>query len=233
MTNKANFDYLKEAAVTVSHDFHGELVSREHFFDSLTMCITHLKQLDRIKKSLFYGKEFVFNYHENETNIQTLPSEIFFDPKTAEYIIHAIIGVATEAGELLEALHASINGENIDLVNLKEEQGDSFWYHALLASICGVTFEEIQQTNIAKLRSRYPDKFTAFDACNRDLAKEREILEHHNEGEQYYKQQANCADCQEENPKGVLRSKRGFAWLLFAEEAFLACVERLFDAAQG
>ena len=85
---------------------------------------------------------------------------------------------ATEAGELLEALHATAyRGETFDVANAGEEIGDGFWYDALLARACGLTFDGIQRTNIAKLRHRFPDHFTEYDANNRDLFGERRILE--------------------------------------------------------
>ena len=37
--------------------------------------------------------------------------------------------------------------------------------------------EEYLQKNIDKLQARYPEKFTEYDAVNRDLDKERKILE--------------------------------------------------------
>jgi len=40
--------------------------------------------------------------------------------------------------------------------------------------------EEILDTNIEKLQARYPEKFTEVDALNRNLKKEREILESEN-----------------------------------------------------
>jgi NTP pyrophosphatase (non-canonical NTP hydrolase) len=155
-----------------------------------------LRQLDRIKKTIFYGRDFLFSYDPGTVTIANLPNEIpLCNSKKAEYLIHAIIGVATEAGELLEALQAAILGKPFDEVNITEEQGDSFWYHAILANCSNTTFEEIQQINIAKLRARYPDKFNAHDANNRDLEAERTILE----------------------TKPVINSKRGFNWILFAE----------------
>jgi hypothetical protein len=39
------------------------------------------------------------------------------------------------------------------------------------------TFGVVFETNITKLRARYPNKFTEADALNRDLTKERKILE--------------------------------------------------------
>jgi len=91
---------------------------------------------------------------------------------------HGILGIATEAGELLDALKKAIfYGKPLDLVNIKEEIGDAMWYIALICKANGWTFEEIQQQNIAKLKARYPDKFTQDKALNRDLPKEREVLE--------------------------------------------------------
>lgn len=95
-------------------------------------------------------------------------------------ILHAVMGMVTEAGELMDAVKKyAIYGKPIDLVNLKEECGDTFWYQALLARAAGFTFEEAQTTNIEKLRARYPNKFTEHDALNRDLGAERKILEGH------------------------------------------------------
>ena len=41
----------------------------------------------------------------------------------------------------------------------------------------GFNIEDILQTNINKLQSRYPEKFTTEKALNRNLNVEREILE--------------------------------------------------------
>jgi hypothetical protein len=39
------------------------------------------------------------------------------------------------------------------------------------------SFEEMMDKNVAKLKARYPNKFTQESALNRDLAKERAVLE--------------------------------------------------------
>lgn len=99
------------------------------------------------------------------------------DPKTIR-LLHAAIGLSTEAGELLDALKKHIfYGKELDITNIKEELGDSLWYTAEGVDACGSTLEEVMITNIRKLRSRYPDRFKEHDAINRDLNKEREILE--------------------------------------------------------
>lgn len=50
---------------------------------------------------------------------------------------------------------------------------------ALSLECIGYNFdeEEIMERNIAKLSARYPEKFTQEDAIDRDLSKERDILE--------------------------------------------------------
>lgn len=91
---------------------------------------------------------------------------------------HAIDGIATEAGELLDAMKkAKYYGKELDLTNLKEEGGDILWYLALLFDELGTTFEAEMERNNSKLRARFPDKFTQEDALERDLGKEREVLE--------------------------------------------------------
>lgn len=93
-------------------------------------------------------------------------------------MLHAAMGLSTEAGELLDALKKHIfYGKELDLVNIQEELGDMFWYAGLLADACGFTFDDTMAKNLAKLKARYPHKFTKRDAILRNLKKERQILE--------------------------------------------------------
>ena len=97
-------------------------------------------------------------------------------------LTHALDGLVTEVGELVDVKkkHEQYS-KPIDWVNLGEELGDVMWYVAVLASVIeentGVTLEGWLDKNIAKLKARYPDKFTEHNAINRDLEKERAILE--------------------------------------------------------
>ena len=91
---------------------------------------------------------------------------------------HAIMGLVTEAGELLDQIKkAKIYGKDLDLVNLIEEFGDIMWYSALLSDELKVDFEDVWERNIKKLSSRYPEKYSHEKALNRNLDKERKILE--------------------------------------------------------
>ena len=93
-------------------------------------------------------------------------------------LLHGAIGLCTEAGELQDALKRHIfYGKPIDLVNVKEEIGDAFWYMAILADACGTDLGQIAEANIAKLRARFPDKFSEQAAIDRDLDNERSTLE--------------------------------------------------------
>lgn len=102
-----------------------------------------------------------------------------FDNNELIRLIHASVGLSTEANELMDAIIKKhlFYGKPLDKVNLIEESGDLFWYLAILHDIFGKAFEYTMDLNIKKLRSRYGDKFSSNDALNRDLDKEREILE--------------------------------------------------------
>lgn len=91
---------------------------------------------------------------------------------------HAIYGTVTEAGELMSDLKKSkIYGKEVDRAHLIDEMGDVMWYLALLADELGVTFEEVWEKNIAKLRVRFPEKFEAQLALERDKEAERKAQE--------------------------------------------------------
>ncbi len=93
-------------------------------------------------------------------------------------LLHAAMGISTESGELMDAFKRKIfYGKDLDVVNVKEEIGDLMWYVAILLRELDLDFEELLQINIDKLKARYPEKFTEERALNRDLDKEREILE--------------------------------------------------------
>lgn len=93
-------------------------------------------------------------------------------------LLHGAMGLSTEANELVDAMKKVVfYGKPVDAVNLKEEIGDALWYIALLCRRLNVSMESIMQTNIDKLKARYPQKFTEEAAMKRDLDVERKILE--------------------------------------------------------
>lgn len=92
--------------------------------------------------------------------------------------IHMVSGMITESAEIMDVYKKHIAyGKPLDLVNVKEEIGDLMWYIINMCNLHDWNLEDIMQTNIDKLSSRYPEKFTNEKAINRDLETERKILE--------------------------------------------------------
>lgn len=177
MANPDSFDYQTEAQQTKSPQFHGNLVSRQIFTNRLIDVILACQNLDVMKKALFYGKANPA-LASNGYTCDNLSLLNLGETQDAIDIVHAIIGKATEAGELCEALvDAVIYNKPFDRTNFVEEIGDGQWYDAIGLNAIGSNFGAAQRINIDKLRARFPDRFTEYDAQNRDLAKERSILE--------------------------------------------------------
>lgn len=190
------FDYIEEASLTLSNKFHGEKVTMaaaRQIFDDF---IRAGQRLDALKKALFYGKgedigptlalgielataapyrmvavPDVITSQDEATKFKKAAAK-------AEVILHCLVGIATESVEGIEALYKAIWGDQpIDRINVLEESGDGFWYHANLFKVLDTTFDIEQRRNIAKLRLRFPDNFTEYDAINRNTDAEREVLE--------------------------------------------------------
>lgn len=92
--------------------------------------------------------------------------------------LHMVIGICTEAGELLDTYKKALAyGKALDTVNIGEEMGDILWYLVNLCRMLKLDPEHIMQINIDKLKARYPERFTQEKALNRNLDRERKILE--------------------------------------------------------
>ena len=70
--------------------------------------------------------------------------------------LHMAVGIAGEAGELLDAVKkAAIYRKPIDRANVVEELGDLEFYMEGLRQGLGITRQEVLDHNIAKLSKRY------------------------------------------------------------------------------
>lgn len=88
-------------------------------------------------------------------------------------LLHGAMGLDTESGEIMDSMKRHIiYGSDLNVMNIREELGDIMWYVALICDELGLTIEQICEDNIAKLRKRYPDKFTRELAENRDVVNE-------------------------------------------------------------
>lgn len=71
-------------------------------------------------------------------------------------LLHMAVGVAGEAGELLDAVKkATIYNKTIDHENMIEELGDLEFYMSRIRQIIGVTRDEVLEHNYKKLSKRY------------------------------------------------------------------------------
>lgn len=72
------------------------------------------------------------------------------------HALHMAVGIAGEAGELLDAIKkAAIYRKPIDRENVVEELGDLEFYMEGLRQGLGITREEVLAGNISKLSKRY------------------------------------------------------------------------------
>lgn len=84
------------------------------------------------------------------------------------HITNGVLGLAGEAGECADLLkkHFYQDGRPFRL-DLIEEIGDVLWYVAETAAGLGVSLEAIAETNINKLKKRYPEGFDAEKSLHR------------------------------------------------------------------
>jgi NTP pyrophosphatase (non-canonical NTP hydrolase) len=169
--------YTQHVMARASTQWHGEKVDFDDLKEVLKDFIEHGQRLDRIKKSLMYGREFEWE----EDVVQVVETETPPIPEHEQGIAHAILGCATEGVELVEALNDYLfNNKEFDLVNLQEEFGDVQWYRALGLQHVNQTHVENITQNDAKLEKRFGpvDVGFSYKAVNeRDLESERKVLE--------------------------------------------------------
>jgi NTP pyrophosphatase (non-canonical NTP hydrolase) len=133
--------------------------------------------LDKLKRAIFYGAASTDGSMILSADADECAQHALREDATIE-LLHAGLGLATEAGEFLSPIFDLIfQGLELDAVNVGEEIGDSLWYLAKACKFTGTTLELEQVRNIAKLAKRFPQKFTDADALQRDLDAERKTLE--------------------------------------------------------
>lgn len=99
--------------------------------------------------------------HDELVNELAKPGHLISGTMTPRqaHLMHMAIGIAGEAGELLDVIKKHvIYNKDLDLEHLMEEMGDLMFYLNGLRMEIGATYEEILTANINKLRTRYPDK---------------------------------------------------------------------------
>ena len=83
-----------------------------------------------------------------------------------------VMGIVGEAGEVVEKWKKIVAYKegvitDQDKRELQKEMGDVVWYVAVLANSLGMTFEEVMQLNVDKLRDRMERGVTKGQGDNR------------------------------------------------------------------
>lgn len=78
------------------------------------------------------------------------------------------VGLTGEAGEVADVVKKTVfHRHPLDLEKLKKEIGDVLWYAAGLCSTLGISLSDVMQTNIDKLKVRYPNGYNSHDSIHR------------------------------------------------------------------
>ncbi len=86
----------------------------------------------------------------------------------ADQLSNMALGLAGEAGETADMLKKHLfHGKPLDADEVMKELGDVLWYVAGMATAIGASLDEVARRNVDKLRTRYPDGFSAEASAER------------------------------------------------------------------
>ena len=88
---------------------------------------------------------------------------------TTEVLSNAVMGLCGESGEAIDLVKKHLfQGHELDREAIATELGDIAWYLAEAATALELDLGDILEANIAKLRRRYPEGFSAERSINRE-----------------------------------------------------------------
>jgi NTP pyrophosphatase (non-canonical NTP hydrolase) len=146
--------YSREALRTLPPEgrLHLEMVKPGQVFAALIAVVKACQTLDAVKKSYVYGRQL-----PAESPLHSATDVDFNSPMPIpDAVIHGTIGMATECGEIAEALiDAWFYGKHFDQKNAVEEAGDVLWYLNRYLSGVDSRIDVAMAANIAKLFARH------------------------------------------------------------------------------
>ena len=84
-----------------------------------------------------------------------------------ERLHHAVFGLTSESGEVAGILQKVYQGHEFDKEHIKKELGDCLWMIAEACEALDLDMDDVMQTNIDKLKARYPEGFSADRSLHR------------------------------------------------------------------
>jgi NTP pyrophosphatase (non-canonical NTP hydrolase) len=161
--NEQDHAFLVSRLVKPGEEIADDLNNKTGNHRTLMNCVRNMtevsNQLDSVKKIAIY----------NKPNSWRLSGGAIPRPITAEqaHLLHMAIGIVGEAGEILEAVVAHIDGQELDMENCVEELGDLEFYMEGFRASLGITRNGTLSENITKLTKRYGEKYSDEAAQNR------------------------------------------------------------------
>jgi NTP pyrophosphatase (non-canonical NTP hydrolase) len=161
--------YSEFVGALASKERHTHLVPHRLFRLIATQALYDQEQLDALKKALFAGK--------HNHSLEATRKSYAMAPEAEDYpgvnmdLLHGILGLRTEADELLRLTVDARSYKTIDPQKVVDEAGDALFYIALQLRAVGKTLDDALDGNVAKLKVRYPEGYNSAVAAaekNRD-----------------------------------------------------------------
>lgn len=165
--------YQRDAIRTRSTTYTPELLSINWLEQTLANAAQLGKDARRLKKAAFGGVA------DTERPGGSSYYTDFNPRRVSPQVLHSMLGLINEVGEMAEMIHAVMNGEKpFDQLNWIEEKGDAAWFVFCDCDEIGVEASDVLRRNIAKLRARFPGKFDVakLDDAGRDKTAETAAL---------------------------------------------------------
>lgn len=90
-----------------------------------------------------------------------------------QQLVNCALGCAGESGEFADTVKKiAFHGHPLDehaRTHMLNELGDQLWYITVAADALNATLDDVAACNVAKLRKRYPEGFSAERSLNRDM----------------------------------------------------------------
>ena len=149
----AKYEENAHSTIAASTQEHLDVAFNPELVGLLRRYVEICKTIDVYKKACFYGRD-----------IESYPTPL--KPLNRNGIdsgvIHGVLGIAGEAGEVVELLLEAIDTGTIP-EKFSEELGDVLWYIAVGARAAGSSLEEVGRGNNTKLQDRWAAKQGAND----------------------------------------------------------------------
>lgn len=84
-----------------------------------------------------------------------------------ETLEHGLYTLAAETGEVHGLFQKEKQGHPLEREHLIKEIGDVLWALAEICTVCDLDMSEVAETNIEKLKARYPEGFSAEQSLHR------------------------------------------------------------------